>query len=427
MVGLLVVALAFIPHSFPLFKAGGWSLIDFLVPVFAAWYVIKAIIQNRLDSDLRPLSILPFIFLLLTVLHVFTDPRLEEIFRSFTSYRLPVGGFRIYYSIVICITLYYLTPLVINNLEALYRFLRIYFFIVVAQIVICIGRIVFRIHTLPWDTYSSQVIQYEEISSYWGGGIRLILLGNMGLFLFTYAITLLKGTSKVKVALIIVAFLALVMSGGRATLFAALFIACLFIAAKFRKWFVAAMTGLFVVSVVAIFSLMPSLLDSFPTMPKRYLSILSPSNPSFQSDEYSRMEMWKGQFYNLKHHPLWGSVNDLPPHMDDRAKKAVIGGDTHNVYLGIASRFGIVTFTIWLLFISRQIRRSYSMIRNSPKSTKIHSLSLWLFLSLSAYLLLYLTGGGVGGGYADAYIIFSLIDIVHRLSYEEKSDVCAVE
>ncbi|MFX0202232.1 MAG: O-antigen ligase family protein [Candidatus Hodarchaeota archaeon] len=420
MIGLLFLALVFIPHSFPLAGAGGWNLIDLLLPFFAVFYVIKAIIQDRLYYDMRSSSILPFLFLLGTMLHIFTDPRLGGILRSVTTYNLPVGGFRIYYDIAICTILYYTTPLIIDNWGTLRRFLKIYVFIVFTQIIVYFSRLIFGIYTLPWDTYGSKVLKFDESSIYYGG-TRYILLGKMGLYLFTYAITILNGKRKTRIAFIILASLALIVSGGRATLFSGLFIACLFLAFRYKNWCIAVATGLCVVLVVAIFSFSPSSLESMPSLPRRYLSVLSPKSDILQTGEFSRIEMWGIQLYALKRHPLWGSTNDFPRNADERALNAVMRGDTHNVYLGTASRFGLPMFMIWLLFIARQMRRSYFVMKKSHQNAELHSISLWLFLSLSGYLPLYITGGGAGIGFTETYVLFALVDIVHRLAYEQNS------
>jgi len=425
-IGLLLLTLVFVPHSFPFAGAGSWSLVDLLLPGLAACYAAKAVIQYTLYVDLRSSSILPFIFLVLTLLHIISDPRLEEILKAFGSYRLATGGFKIYYGVTISILLYYTTPLIINNLGILRRFLKIYLFIIVLQVIICFFRLIFDVRTLPWDTYGSQVLSFEE-SSFYSGAIRFILLGKLGLLLFTYAVALIKPGDKTRRVFIILALLSLAIASGRGTLFAALFVACLFLTLELRKWLTALVTGLAIILMVATFSFTPSLLEDLPPTAKRYLSVLSPEHSVLKTDAFSRGEMWKIQLHALKRHPLWGSVHDFPRDADERAKNAVMRGDTHGVYLGIASRYGIPVFMIWFLFIGRQMRRSYLLMKNSTPGTEFHSMALWLFLALSGYLFLYITGGSAGGGFPDAYVSLAFVDVVHRLAHIENALIAEPE
>ncbi len=424
MLGRLILALALIEHSLILGGAEGWSLLDILLPFVGAIYVAKTTMQHRLTFLLRSSSILPLLFLILTIFHLLTDPRLEKILSDVFSYpsRLPIGGFRIYYNVLINIMLYYLCPVVITDLLKLQKLLKIFLIVIVAQIVFPFVRILLGIDYLPWDSRTSALLQLTDAE---GSGFRSILLGNMGFLLFCYSIALLKPGTILRKVLIIIALTATIVSGGRINLLAIVFVGGLYFFFEKKKRFVP--IGLYVTTLVVLitFALIPSISGNLPPVIKKHVSIFSATdNPDFDVTEYTRASMWQAELYIIARHPLWGSFDDFPENMNEESADDLMRGGGHSVYLGIASFFGLPMLIMWILFAARRTSRIYSLWLELTQFKELRSICLWLFLSILGYLFMNVAISGAEGVHRPSYLIFGLIDTVYILaSHQVKQNI----
>lgn len=416
LVGLLILSLAVLEVSFSLGGAGGWSPLDFLLPVATSILIARRIMEKRLLFLLHSSSLLPLGFLLIALLHLFTDPRFEQITRSVLAYRLPVGGFRLYSLILINVMLYYFCPILITRGERLRQFLNIFLFLVVIQILLSFFRILTGIETLPWDTYTSSLHALTEPEA---SGFRLILLGNMGFLLFCYSIILLKPGTWRRRGFILIAWGALLLSGGRATLWGSAFVGLLYLYIEQKRRIVPAISFLALTAILLIFSFHPSLSKDMPPLAQKYLTFLSRENLSAQSEEYTRPSLWKPQIHMIAENPLWGSPGVFPEGTDDWVKESVMRGDTHSVYLGVAAYFGIPAMILWGLFAGRQLRRARQLSKE-PRETnhpvELASVGRWLFYTLAGYLVMYAAVGGAEGGHRSAQLLFGLVEVVSVLA-----------
>jgi len=419
--GLLVIASAFFSHSLSFFGVEGWSLLDFILPVVFGLYVIILIVNKKLSYTLSYLSSIPLAMLFIVTLHILTDPRLNEIVQALEGTSIPTGGLRIYFSIFISVLLYYTVPMVIREKEHINKFIKIYLGLVLFQIIFSYFRMAMGIHHLPWDSYGSQILAFDPYS-YWGSGTRLILLGDMGIHLFVFALILMEA-GRWRNLLIGLSVLSIYVSKGRAPVFSIILVLLIYLIIKKKHLFLTIGISTVVIAILIFFRFHPSTLNKLPAGPKRILSVLSTENPSYLTGTFTRMEMWEIQVYIIKNNPLWGSINDLPYYSDPRAKKAVQIGDTHSVYLGLAAVFGIPMLLFWLIFVAGRIKRLCLIWTQSNEDSQFHRVALWLFLILVAYLFKYLTGGGATGGYHDAYVLFALVDVTFKHYIKTKAGV----
>jgi len=419
--GLLVIASAFFSHSLSFFGVEGWSLLDFILPVVFGLYVIILIVNKKLSYSLSYLSLIPLAMLFIVTIHILTDPRLNEIVQALEGTSIPTGGLRIYFSIFISILLYYTVPMVIREKEHINKFIKIYLGLVLFQIIFSYFRMAMGIHYLPWDSYGSQILAFDP-HSYWGSGTRLILLGDMGIHLFVFALILMEA-GRWRNLLIGLSVLSIYVSKGRAPIFSIILVLLIYLIIKKKHLFLTIGISTAVIAILIFFRFHPSTLNKLPAGPKRILSVLSTENPTYLTGTFSRMEMWEIQGYIIKNNPLWGSVNDFPYYSDPRAKKAVQIGDTHSVYLGLAAVFGIPMLLFWLIFVAGRVKRLCLIWTQSNEDSQFHRVALWLFLILVAYLFNYLTGGGAAGGYHDAYVFFALVDVTFKHYIKTKAGV----
>ena len=414
--GIFVLALTILELNFSAGGAGGWNLLDILLPGVAFLFAMRRILQGRLYGLIHASSIVPLIFLAFVILHIFTDPRLAQISRALLSYRLPTGGFRLYYMIAINVMLYYACPIIMNNLENMRKFLKVFFFLVVLQIMISFFRMVMGIENVPWDSYTSQIHSLAESEE---SGIRLILLGNMGYLLFCYSIALLKPGGKRKIS-IGLGCSALLLAGGRAMLLGATIVGLLYLFMERRKRLIPILSFVFLFTVLAIFSFNPSLSKDLAPLPKKYLTLLSPENLVSPSEDLTRPSLWKPQVEMVLKHPFWGTMDDFPDDINEGLKESIVRGDTHNVYLGIASCFGIPALILWGLFFLRQLRRIYRLSRSLEEGDgRLYAISRWIFYSAIGYSLMYFAIGGAEGGHQSGQLIFSLVDVIYILAGKE--------
>jgi hypothetical protein len=423
-VGLVVLSFAILELSFSLGGAEGWSPLDILLPIAGSILIAKRIMEKRLLFLLHSSSLLPLGFLLVALLHLFTDPRFEQISKAVLAYQLPIGGFRLYPLILINVMLYYFCPILITRWERLRQFLNIFIFLVVLQILLSFFRILTGIETLPWDTYTSSLHALSEPEA---SGFRLILLGNMGFLLFCCSITLLKSGTWIRRWFILIAWGALFLSGGRATLWGSAFVGLLYLYLERKKRLVPVVSFIALMAILLIFSFNPSLTKDFPPLTQKYLTFLSWESLSVQSDEYTRPSLWRPQIHMILKNPLWGSPGAFPEGTDDWVKESVMRGDTHSVYLGIAAYFGVPAMILWGLFAGRQLRRASQLskeLRETNDQGKLVSVSRWLFYTLAGYLVMYVAIGGAEGGHRSAQLLFGLVEVVsilrvQRSKYQE--------
>lgn len=421
-IGLFVLGFAVLELNFSFGGASGWSPLDLLLPLTGSILIAKRIMEKRLPFLLHSSSLLPLGFLLIALLHLFTDPRFEQISKAVFAYRLPVGGFRLYASILINVMLYYFCPVLITRGERLRQFLNLFLFLVVLQILVSFFRIFTGIETLPWDTYTSSLHALSEPEA---SGFRLILLGNMGFLLFCYSLTLLKAGTWERRALILIAWGALILSGGRATLWGSFFVGLLYLYIDRKKRIVPAVSLMALMAILLIFSFHPSLTKDFPPLAQKYMTFLSRENLSVQSEDYTRPSLWKPQIHMILENPLWGSPGAFPDGTDDWVKESVMRGDTHSVYLGIAAYFGIPALILWGLFAGRQVRRAGQLskkLRETGDQGKLVSVSRWLFYTLTGYLVMYVAIGGADGGHPSAQLLFGLVDVVSILAVQKDGE-----
>lgn len=416
--GLLILATAFFSHSLSMVGAEGWTLLDLALPPMACLCLWLCVVHRTLTPRLRQMSLLPAAMLFLVILHVFTDPRLDEILYQLTATRLPTGGFRLYYSIAVNVLLYYVAPLVISDAAKLRRFQRIYLGFIIFQVVFTCLRIPLKIDKVPWDSYGSQIMAYDA-NSYWGEGLRLIVLGDMGMHLFIFALVFMSAGTRWRTVMMIAGMGSILYSKGRAPMLAALLVWVLYLVLERRRWMPAFLLMGGVGCVLGFFAVNTELLEGLPATPKRFLSILAPDNPEYQSDTYSRREMWDVQWYVIRRNPIWGSMNDFPVTADEDAKSSVRRGDTHGVYLGMAALFGVPVLLLWVVLVLRQVLRAYDLWRLNASNSEARRWGMWLFMLLVAYLFKYGTSGNAGGGYTDFFLLWALVDIAHKVVQRE--------
>lgn len=413
--GFFVLSLAILEVNFSLGGAEGWSPLDILLPMVGLIFIAKRIMEKRLLFLLHSSSFIPLGFLLIALLHLFTDPRFGQISRAVFAYQLPTGGFRLYSLIMINVMLYYFCPILISRWERLRQFINLFLFLVVIQILLSFFRVLTGIETLPWDTYTSSLHALSEPEA---SGFRLILLGNMGFLLFCYSITLLKPGTWRRRGFILIAWGALLLSGGRATLWGSAFVGLLYLYIEQKKRIVPVVSFMALTAILLIFSFHPALSKDFPPLAQKYLTFLSRESLSVQSDEYTRPSLWKPQIHMILKNPLWGSPGDFPEGTDDWVKESVMRGDTHSVYLGITAYFGIPAMILWGFFAGRQLRRAGRLskeLRETNDRGELVSVSLWLFYTLAGYLVMYVAIGGAEGGHRSAQLLFGLVEVVSIL------------
>ncbi len=414
-IGLLVLASAFFSHSLNMVGAQGWTLLDLALPPTLCVCGFIGVVRGNLTPRLKQMSVLPLVLLFITSLHIFTDPRLDEILRQLSSTRVPTGGFRLYYSIAVSMLVYYTAPLIIHDEDKLRRFLRVYLFVIIFQIAQTYLRVALHIEHLPWDSYGSQIMEYDP-NGFWGEGLRLVVLGDVGMHLFIFALAFMPRNTRWRLALMILGIISIISSKGRTPLLACILVSFIYLVWERRLWVPAFAMVSVIGAVLLFFAAFPSALEGLPATQKRYLSVFSSVNPEYEKDTFSRMEMWSIQWYVVQRNPFWGSMNDFPETSDEDAKSAVTHGDTHGVYLGIPALFGIPTLMVWLSLMLRQLLRSYDLWRKNDPDSPTHRLGMWLCLLLCAYLFKYVTSGGSGGGYNDFYVFLALIDVAHKVA-----------
>ena len=421
-IGLWVIATAFYSHSLSFVGAEGWTMLDLLLPPLCAFTLATLVVRGRLSGAFSGLSPFPLFMFIIVISHIVTDPRADEILAALASTKIPTGGFRMYYSVAISMLLYYMVPLVVRDSERMRKLLKIYLGVVLFQILFTFFRIpIPPLHRLPWDSYNSQIMQYD-IRGYWGGGIRPIVLGDMALHLFVFSLVLLK-PGRWRSAFVLLSLVAVYISKGRAPMFSIVLATMLYMMFERRKVFLPLGASAAVLCALLFFGQNPHLLQGMPAGPKRILSVLSSDNPEYQTETFSRMEMWTLQAGIIARNPLWGSTVDFPREVDPDAKNAIQRGDTHGVYLGMAAVYGLPMLIFWLIFVGGRMRRLHFMWSRTEKDERTHQLALWLGLLICAYVFKYFTSGNAGGGYNDAYVLLALVDVVYRLS-AQPAPVC---
>jgi len=418
--GLFVLASAFLELNFSAGGAEGWNLLDFLLPAAAVLFVMKGLLQKQLHSLVRFSSPLPLLFLVLVVLHILTDRRFDQIYSALSHYTLPIGGFRLYYMIMINVLLYYISPMIIDSMAKLRTLLKMMLFFIFLQMALSFSRLALGIESLPWDTYTSEL---HALSGSEDSGTRLILLGNMGYLLFCYSLILLKPGVLRKTSLLL-SGAALLISGGRAMLFGGAIVGLLYVFLERKKRSLALLGSLSMLIAVFSFSFSPSLSDPLPPLAKKYLTFLSVENhdPS-PSDEVSRISLWKPQLQMILNHPVWGTLQEIPEEVDDRVKENILRGDAHSVYLGIATCFGIPALVLTGLFFLRQLRRSHLVSQEiRAGDVELFSIGRWLFYSIAGYLVMYVAIGGADGGHRSGQLLLGLVDVVAVLQSKKVHD-----
>lgn len=410
--GIITLGIATIDISFLAGGVEGWTLIEIVLPFVGLLYIGKRLLQYNLLDYIRFSSILPTLFFIIVMLHIFTDPRFDYIFSKLSSYRVPKGGLRLYYIIFINTLIYYLVPIIVTNMNKMRFFLYIFLGIVISQIIYCSARWFLGITHLPWDSYSSTIYTMSGLDN---SETRMILLGNMGFLLFCYSLILIKKGTIYRGLLILCGIVSLGLSAGRTMLFGSVIIGILYLYEERNKKVLSiSIISLLILSLVYI-SYNPVISKNLPPLGKRFLNVLSSDNPEFQQDEYSRASMWKAQADMILQYPLWGSYN-VTKSADDATEESIIRGDTHNVYIGIASRFGIPMLVIWLCFLIRQLWKIKHIIKNSKYlNNEILSISKWLYFSIITYYFMSMTVGGASGGHVVIILMLGLVDSVFNI------------
>ena len=415
----LVLLLVFIPMSISIRSVPGWQPYEILLPILLLLYLSRSAIKRERPLRTPRFSIPLLLFLIIACLHILTLPNLSEVIKSFLNLKIAQGGYRIYYAVLMCGIVYFLTPCLFKTEEQMKSFIKVLSVILFLQIIISFVRIFLGIETLPYpfDTYGTRI--YSVVSEQ-GTSFRVGVLGNAGYLLFLILLIFMRQhlNKIIFICLVGICIVAVILSGYRIG-FLSLIISTLFfwyLTGRKRK----AVVGIILIlPVLLILGLNAGIVREMPAVFHRPLGVLSPDNPSWTRGQNTRLEMWTIAKEKIIRNPLWGGeVSDVGFH--PKAFDNVKRGGAHNLYLSVMATFGIPALIFWLIFAISYFRKAVYLYRKTYNFPSLNRFCLFLAILLGVSFFNFFGEGGAAGG-VPFFLYLGLIDVAWNIYLKNKA------
>jgi len=416
---IIFIVLTFIPFKFAFSGVEGWAIQDFLTPILLFLIIGQCTLKgeplNRVPRFYIPL----LLFLFISLAHILTLQEFPKIVKNFLSFTIPTGSFRIYYDIIICGILYFITPFLFKKESHIKMLLKLLGGVLIFLIIFSFLRIYLGIDNLYTNELFTTRIHHVDS----GDSIvpRIGIMGRAGYLLFIIGLIFVKNRSNILFLLLSgICIAGVVVSGGRATFLALVFAISLYIYLKGKK-IIALVFPIGLLLVLFFFGLNPKIASNLPPILYRHLTIFSSENPSLSRHENTRLEMWNISWGIITEHPFWGARSvDNKAEYNDISLINVMKGEAHNTYLSIAAGLGLPALVLWLIVAVSYFKKIINLYEKTIFSPLLNKFCLLLAIILGVSFITFFFEGNIVGG-IKYFLYLGLIDSASNI-YNNKHE-----